>query len=66
MDGEAAGREVRKRQTDTKREDGGTEGQTGGGLRVGTDMLNTDGRREGDRWRSVCNLMQRLVFPLMT
>ena len=31
-----------------------------------TDMLNIDGEVNLLRRRSDCNLMQRLVFPLMT
>lgn len=67
-DGEAAGREVRTERWVGHKE-GETEGRRDGGkerLQRETDMLNVDGEVNPLRWRSDCNLMQRLVFPLMT
>lgn len=48
------------------RRDGGTEGRREREAAEETDMLNVDGEVNPLRWRSDCNLMQRLVFPLMT
>lgn len=72
-DGEAAGREVRSerwvghKEGETEgRRDGGMEGRREREAAEETDMLNVDGEVNPLRWRSDCNLMQRLVFPLMT
>lgn len=72
-DGEAAGREVRTERWVGHKEgetegwrDGGTEGRREREAAEETDMLNVDGEVNPLRWRSDCNLMQRLVFPLMT
>lgn len=42
------------------------EGWRDGEAAEETDMLNVDGEVNPLRWRSDGNLMQRLVFPLMT
>lgn len=72
-DSEAAGREVRTerwvghKEGETEgRRDGGMEGRREREAAEETDMLNVDGEVNPLRWRSDCNLMQRLVFPLMT
>lgn len=64
-DGEAAGREVRTERWVGHKE-GETEGRREREAAEETDMLNVDGEVNPLRWRSDCNLMQRLMFPLMT